>query len=110
MNIHKLPGHSPSLREVRADTEGKNPRHKNHGGTLFQALSSSIQLCEDPAAGDSVTHSGLGLLTSGINPDSPQQTEPQANLTWAIPQLRVPQMTLGYDKLSGEAKTLSHLV
>lgn len=70
-------------------------------GHCFLACSVSFLMWPRPTC--------LGIYNSPallyhISEDSSSQTWQQANLIWAVPQLRLPQMTLGCAKLIGEAK------
>lgn len=52
---------------------------------------------------DGTIHSGWDPPMPINNEDSFSQTQPQADLIWAITRLRLPQMTLGFVELRAKA-------
>lgn len=75
---------------------------------LAQCLGHSTGFPTQPRNG--TTHGGMGPPTSILNQEIPLQPWPTANLIWAFPHLRLPQMALGWVKLAAEDENKPDMV
>lgn len=88
-------GPSPSLREVRTGTQGRNLEWKSRKNTTYCLVLSFIfsyisYTTRDHLPRDDLTRSGLSPPTQTSSPGNPPCTHPQARLTEAILLLKVP--------------------
>lgn len=69
---------------------------------LLPLLSHLSYTAKGPLPGRGAAHSGLCPPSSSINQHNLLKTQPQANLIWELPQLRLRQVNLGCANLTAE--------